>query len=123
MQGRTTPRDYVPVPTREEPTGGKSGPANDLEGFANIFGGHPILTCLLVFVPLGFAAAKMEMAPTWVFLFNFIAVIPLAWIIGKATEDVAAKLGETLGGLLNASFGNAVEMLICIAGIRNDEII
>jgi len=111
------------VPTREEATGGSAGPANDLEGFANIFGGHPILTCLLVFVPLGFAAAKMEMAPTWVFLFNFIAIIPLAWIIGKATEDVAAKLGETLGGLLNASFGNAVEMLICIAGIRNDEII
>jgi len=123
--GRITPRDYTAVPTTagEEPASGHAGPANDLEGFANIFGGHPILSCLLVFVPLGFIAAKMEMAPTWIFLFNFIAIIPLAWLIGKATEDVAAKLGETLGGLLNASFGNAVEMLICIAGIRNDEIV
>ena len=46
---------------------------------------------------------------TWqdssVFLCNFLAIIPLAWIIGKSTEDLSSAVGQTLGGLLNASFG------------------
>jgi len=77
----------------------------------------------LIFVPIGYAAHFLEMDPPLVFAFNFLAIIPLAWLIGKATEDVAASFGQTFGGLLNASFGNLVEMLLCIAGIRNDEII
>mmetsp|Transcript_5040 Transcript_5040/g.10166 ORF Transcript_5040/g.10166 Transcript_5040/m.10166 type:complete len:421 (-) Transcript_5040:189-1451(-) len=120
-----TPRDYAPVPTvSAEDEGGKAarGPQSDLEGLSNIFGGHRILTSLLLSVPMGFAAHFMEMDPQYIFLFNFIAVIPLAWLIGKATEDVAAKVGETAGGLLNATFGNVVEMLLCISGIRNNEI-
>ena len=40
-----------------------------------------------------------------VFLCNFLAIIPLAWIIGKSTEDLSSAVGQTLGGLLNASFG------------------
>merc|ERR1719284_1849236 len=78
---------------------------------------------LLAFVPMGLIAQKMEMAPQIVFTSNFVAIIPLAWLIGKATEDVSAKVGETAGGLLNATFGNVVEMLLCISGIRNNEII
>eukprot|EP00408_Alexandrium_pacificum_P010735 CAMPEP_0171222196 /NCGR_PEP_ID=MMETSP0790-20130122/35140_1 /TAXON_ID=2925 /ORGANISM="Alexandrium catenella, Strain OF101" /LENGTH=420 /DNA_ID=CAMNT_0011688137 /DNA_START=28 /DNA_END=1290 /DNA_ORIENTATION=- len=120
-----TPRDYAPVPlTTPEDEQGEAvqGPHSDLQGFANIFGGHRILTSLLLSVPMGFAAHYMEMQPQYVFFFNFIAVIPLAWLIGKATEDVAAKVGETAGGLLNATFGNVVEMLICVSGIRNNEI-
>jgi len=120
-----TPRDYSPVPTMEQ--GGqeeaKEGGGSDLEGFANIFGGHKVLTSMLFAVPLGFLAHYMEMKPQYTFLFNFVAIIPLAWLIGKATEDVAAKVGETAGGLLNATFGNVVEMLLCVAGIRNDEIV
>lgn len=95
---------------------------NDLEGFATIFGDNKILTSLLVFVPLGLMAHQLHWADTYVFSFNFLAIIPLAWLIGKATEDVAARIGETAGGLLNATFGNVVEMLLCIAGIRNNEI-
>eukprot|EP00439_Symbiodinium_sp_Y106_P082030 s162_g21.t1 len=67
-------------------------------------------------------AHQLHWADTYVFSFNFLAIIPLAWLIGKATEDVAARIGETAGGLLNATFGNVVEMLLCIAGIRNNEI-
>mmetsp|Transcript_11628 Transcript_11628/g.32786 ORF Transcript_11628/g.32786 Transcript_11628/m.32786 type:complete len:412 (+) Transcript_11628:94-1329(+) len=124
--GQVTPRDYAPVPTtspeEESEQAGERGPQNDLEGFANIIGGNRILTSLLLAVPMGYAAHFMEMQPQYIFLFNFVAIIPLAWLIGKATEDVSAKLGETAGGLLNATFGNVVEMLLCIAGIRNDEI-
>lgn len=47
----------------------------------------------------------------------------MAWLIGKATEDMAAATGEVLGGLLNATFGNVVEMLLCINGIRQDQIV
>lgn len=114
-----TPREYQAVATNSS---GESEPKGDFEGCANIISSNKILTLMLVFVPMGIAAHKMEMPPTIVFTFNFVAIIPLAWLIGKATEDVAAKIGETAGGLLNATFGNVVEMLLCVAGIRNNEI-
>jgi len=57
-----------------------------------------------------------------IFLTNFFAVLPMAWLIGKSTEDLASSTGEVLGGLLNASFGNIVEMLLCIAGLRQKQI-
>jgi len=126
--GREGGRDYAPVPGG--PGGdcdvvnkGHGGPSNDCEGCLNIVRGQPILASMLVFVPIGIAAHVTEMAPPLVFGFNFLAIIPLAWLIGKSTEDVAASLGQTLGGLLNATFGNIVEMLLCIAGIRNNEVV
>merc|ERR1719454_1262218 len=78
---------------------------------------------MLIALPIGFAAHAMEMEPQVVFLFNFIAIVPLAWLIGKATEDVSAKVGETVGGLLNATFGNVVEMMLCISAIKSNEIV
>jgi hypothetical protein len=58
---------------------------------------------LLVFVPIGIIAGIMGWNPTAVFILNFIAIMPLA------------KLGQTLGGLLNATFGNAVELIVSLA--------
>jgi len=58
-----------------------------------------------------------------VFTMNFMAILPMAWLIGKSTEDLAAPCGDVIGGLLNATFGNVVEMLLCIAGIRQKQII
>eukprot|EP00931_Biecheleriopsis_adriatica_P054197 TRINITY_DN31865_c0_g2_i1.p1 TRINITY_DN31865_c0_g2~~TRINITY_DN31865_c0_g2_i1.p1 ORF type:complete len:416 (+),score=82.68 TRINITY_DN31865_c0_g2_i1:39-1286(+) len=118
--GGAAPREYQPVPTANGEEYEKE--RSDLEGFANIFGSNKILTCLLLFIPLGLVAQQLKLGPTVVFSLNFVAIIPLAWLIGKATEDVAARIGETAGGLLNATFGNVVEMLLCIAGIRNNEI-
>ena len=46
------------------------------------------------------------------FIFSMIAIMPLAFLMGKATEEIALRTGETVGGLLNATFGNAVEMII-----------
>ena len=46
------------------------------------------------------------------FLFSMIAIAPLAFLMGKATEEIALRTGEAIGGLLNATFGNAVEMII-----------
>jgi Ca2+:H+ antiporter len=67
---------------------------------------------LLVFVPVGIIAGAMGWNPTTVFILNFFAIVPLASLLSFATEELAAKLGETIGGLMNASFGNAVELIV-----------
>ena len=70
---------------------------------------------LLVFVPLGIASGLVGWNPTVTFILNFLAIIPLASLLSFATEELAATVGETLGGLLNATFGNAVELIVCSA--------
>lgn len=70
---------------------------------------------LLVFVPAGIIAGALGLNPTTVFILNFFAIVPLASLLSFATEELAAKLGETIGGLMNASFGNAVELIVRIA--------
>ncbi|CAK9012371.1 Vacuolar calcium ion transporter (High copy number undoes manganese protein 1) (Manganese resistance 1 protein) (Vacuolar Ca(2+)/H(+) exchanger) [Durusdinium trenchii] len=74
-------------------------------------------------VPLGFVANAMQLQPAYIFFCNFLAIIPLAWIIGKSTEDLSTAVGQTMGGLLNASFGNLVEMLLCVSGIRRNQVV
>lgn len=70
---------------------------------------------LLVFVPIGIIAGALGWSPTAVFVLNFIAIMPLAGLLSFATEELAAKLGQTLGGLMNATFGNAVELIVSTA--------
>lgn len=77
---------------------------------------------LLVFVPLGILAGVLEWGAAAVFTLNFFAIIPLASILSFATEEISVKLGETLGGLLNATFGNAVELIVSIIALQNDQI-
>jgi Ca2+:H+ antiporter len=67
---------------------------------------------LLVFVPIGIIAGELGWSPTAVFILNFIAIVPLAALLSFATEELSAKLGQTLGGLMNATFGNAVELIV-----------
>ncbi|PHH75544.1 hypothetical protein CDD80_2299 [Ophiocordyceps camponoti-rufipedis] len=77
---------------------------------------------LLVFVPLGIVAGACHWSPTAVFTINFFAIIPLAAVLSFATEEISIKLGETLGGLLNATFGNAVELIVSIVALRDGQI-
>lgn len=67
----------------------------------------------LVFVPLGIIAGALEWDSTAVFALNFLAIIPLASLLSFATEELAATMGQALGGLMNATFGNAVELIVC----------
>lgn len=76
-----------------------------------------VFLALLVFVPATIVAAWLHAGP-WVFVLAALALIPLARWIGTATEAVAAHLGPGLGGLLNATFGNAAELIIGIAALR-----
>ena len=50
-----------------------------------------------------------------------VSQVPMAWLIGTMTEELAKHTGETIGGLINATFGNIVEMLLCVSGtgVRN----
>ncbi|KAL8710400.1 MAG: hypothetical protein Q9220_005001 [cf. Caloplaca sp. 1 TL-2023] len=77
---------------------------------------------LLVFVPLGIIAGAAHWNPTVIFCLNFLAIIPLASLLSFATEELSVKLGQTLGGLLNATFGNAVELIVSIVALKNGEI-
>lgn len=77
------------------------------------------MNVLLVFVPLGILAGFLDWSQTLVFVFNFLGVIPLAMILGRATEDIASHTNQTIGGLINATFGNAVELVRWAAGPRD----
>lgn len=77
---------------------------------------HSWINVLLVFVPIGIA---MEYAPlpehskaTIVFSVNAVAIVPLAGLLAYATESVACRMGDTVGALMNVTFGNAVEMIV-----------
>ncbi|KAK7511056.1 vacuolar calcium ion transporter-like protein /H(+) exchanger [Phyllosticta citriasiana] len=78
---------------------------------------------LLLAVPAGFAVNYAHLNGIIVFVINFIAIIPLAGMLSYATEELALHIGETLGGLLNASFGNAVELIVGIQALVKDEIV
>jgi Ca2+:H+ antiporter len=80
------------------------------------------INLLLVFVPVGFAVYYAGLKPVPVFIINFIAIIPLAAMLSNATEELAIRVGETMGGLLNATFGNAVELIVSIQALIKDEI-
>lgn len=70
------------------------------------------LNILLIFVPVGIAINFAGVNPTVVFALNAIAIIPLAGLLSHATESVASTMGDTIGALLNVTFGNAVELII-----------
>lgn len=77
---------------------------------------------LLIFVPLGIIFGALGKDPVTVFILNFLAIVPLAALLSFATEELSAKLGQTIGGLMNATFGNAVELIVSIIALRENQI-
>jgi len=80
----------------------------------------PSVDWLLVFVPVAFL---LEYVPAWhnptaLFICAGLAIIPLAGIMGRATEHLAEHLGQGIGGLLNATFGNAAELIIALMALH-----
>ncbi|MCX7114148.1 MAG: calcium/proton exchanger [Proteobacteria bacterium] len=78
---------------------------------------NPLLLWMLWFVPLSFLAKGRGFDPLLVFLVSGLAIVPLAAMIAHATENIAGSVGPALGGLLNATFGNATEMVIAIVAL------
>ncbi len=77
----------------------------------------PSLNWLLIFIPIAAYLEYFTQAHTWIFLTACVAVIPLAGWMGKATEHLAEKTNDGIGGLLNATFGNAAELIIALVAL------
>ncbi|KAG2499475.1 hypothetical protein HYH03_002422 [Edaphochlamys debaryana] len=77
------------------------------------------INILLVAVPLGLAAGFLKWDAAWIFSLNFLALIPLALVLGDVTEDLALRYGSVIGGLINATFGNIVEIILSVAALLN----
>lgn len=73
---------------------------------------HSWVNILLIFVPVGIAVEAAHMSPAIIFAMNAVAIVPLAGLLSHATECVASRLGDTVGALINVTFGNAVELII-----------
>jgi Ca2+:H+ antiporter len=83
---------------------------------------HSWVNVLLIFVPIGIVVEAVGLSAGIVFGMNAVAIVPLAGLLAYATESVASRLGDTLGALLNVSFGNAVELIIFIIALVKNEI-
>jgi Ca2+:H+ antiporter len=80
---------------------------------------HNPLLWLLAIVPVVFCVEKLKPdAHTLLFLLSVLAIVPLAALLSHATESVAAKTGDAVGGLLNATLGNLTELVIALAALR-----
>lgn len=82
------------------------------------------INILLIAAPVGIALNYVHSVNRIaVFVVNFIAIIPLAAMLSFATEEIALRTGEVLGGLINATFGNAVELIVAILALVDNKVI
>lgn len=77
-----------------------------------------ILSVLLLFIPVSIAGHFLHWSEPIVFITSALAIIPLAAWMGTATEEIAVVMGPALGGLLNATFGNATELIIALVALN-----
>ena len=73
---------------------------------------------LLLAIPASVVLNMQHASPVFIFITACLGVLPLAGLMGKATEEIAERTGPTIGGLLNATFGNAAELIIAIVALR-----
>jgi Ca2+:H+ antiporter len=80
------------------------------------------LNLLMIAAPISWAIAALSRASPWVFLTAAASLIPLAGLIGLGTEQLARRSGPAWGGFLNATFGNAAELIIAVVALRNGHV-
>ena len=78
---------------------------------------NSILNWLLIAVPIAFYAKIAHLDESIQFISSLIGIMPLAFLMGKATEEIATRTSESIGGLLNATFGNAAEIIIALVAV------
>ncbi|HEX2950194.1 MAG TPA: calcium/proton exchanger, partial [Armatimonadota bacterium] len=76
------------------------------------------LNLLLLFMPVSIVLSFMEASKLWIFLAAALSIIPLAGLIGQATEEISEYVGPGIGGFLNATFGNATELIISLFALN-----
>ncbi len=77
-----------------------------------------MLRWFLLFIPVTIGAHAFDAPSVVTFALAALALIPLSGLIGEATEALAARIGESWGGFLNATFGNAAEVIIAVVALR-----
>ena len=77
-----------------------------------------IFLSMLVFIPITIIGHFLNLSPSILFFLSALAIVPLAKYIGEATEELATYTGPAVGGLLNATFGNATELIISIFALQ-----
>jgi Ca2+:H+ antiporter len=77
-----------------------------------------IFTVMLLFIPVSLAAHFLEWGDLIIFITAALAILPLAAWMGTATEEIAVVVGPILGGFLNATFGNATELIIALVALN-----
>ncbi len=77
-----------------------------------------LMYALLLFAPVAILAELLHWSPLVLFAASALTIVPLAGLLGDATEALAAKTGPRIGGLLNATLGNAAELIIVIIAVR-----
>ncbi len=77
-----------------------------------------ILLFMLAFIPLAIGAEWLHLNPVLVFILSGLAIVPLAAWIANSTEGIAEVVGPSIGGLLNATFGNATELIVSIVALQ-----
>jgi Ca2+:H+ antiporter len=77
-----------------------------------------ILKYFLIFIPASIVGELLHFPPTLVFIFSALAIVPLAGLMGRATEEISFYSGPKIGGFLNATFGNATELIISIFALK-----
>lgn len=80
------------------------------------------MPAMLLFIPISIALSLFRVPQVWVFLTSGLAIIPLAGYLGIATEEFARYRGQGIGGLLNATFGNATELIIALVALTNGQV-
>ncbi|MEL6502444.1 MAG: calcium/proton exchanger [Cyanobacteria bacterium J06643_13] len=83
-----------------------------------MFNKNTLFLILLVFIPVSIAAHFLEWGETIVFLTAALGIVPLASYMGTATEEIAVVTGPNIGGLLNATFGNATELILAFIALQ-----
>lgn len=76
------------------------------------------ISVLLIFIPVSILADFLNWDQRLIFFSSALGIVPLAWLLGEATEELSARTGPRVGGLLNATLGNAAELIIAIFAIR-----
>lgn len=77
-----------------------------------------VLRYLLVFIPVSFIAEFLHFSQPLIFVFSALAIIPLAGVMGESTESISHYAGNRIGGFLNATFGNATELIIAFFAMK-----
>lgn len=114
----STTESAEPNASKHAPPSGGAPPGSVFSQIAYYFNTLPRTRYLLVFVIVTAVLEALHAPPTVIFFTSILGILSLVTAIGRATEEVALYTNPTVGGLINATFGNVTELIISISALR-----